>query len=488
MTISFNAIPASLRTPGVYIEFDSSKAVSGLPPAPNKVLLIGQRLATGTVEALVPTRIVAADQAAQAFGRGSMLAAMARAFKAADTWTECWAVALDDDAGGTAATQTITVTGPATAAGTIALMVGGRRVKIAVASGDAATAVATAIAAAINADADMVVTAAANLAVVTVTARHKGAAGSAIDIRHSYYQDERLPAGIALAIAAGVAGAGDPDIEDVWAAIGDGWYPTMVLGFAGAATMAAVETELASRWGPQRQIESMAYAAARGTQGALATLGAARNSAFATIIGANMSPTPPWEWAASYAGVVGFNAAIDPARPFQTLELPGVLPPEDADRFSRTERELLLRDGISTFTVSSDGKVLIERAITTYQTNAFGLEDVAWLDVNTPLTLAYLRLAVRSRIGLKYPRHKLANDGTAIRAGQAIVTPSILRAELIALFRELEEVGLVEDLDQFKADLVVERDATDANRVNALIPPNVVNQFRTFAGRVEFRL
>lgn len=486
--ISFNSIPAQLRVPGTYIEFDSSKAVSGLPPAPNKILLIGLRLAAGSVAAGVPTRIVAADQAVQAFGRGSMLAGMARALKAADSFTECWAVALDDNGAGVAASGTITITGAATAPGTLALMIAGQAVPVGVASGATAATIAAAVVAAIAALPDLPVTAAANAGVVTVTARHKGTAGNDIDLRHSYYQGEQLPAGIAVAIAAMAGGLTNPDVDAVFAAIGDTQYPTIALGFADPATLTKVETELASRWGPLRMIEGMAYAAARGGQGALAAIGAARNSAFVSIIGAKAALNPTWEWAASYAGVVGFNGAIDPARPFQTLELPGMLAPAQADRFTRAERELLLKDGISTFTVDAGGKVLIERAITTYQTNGFGLEDIAFLDVNTPLTLAYLRLAVRSRIGLKYPRHKLANDDANYGPGQAIVTPRVLRAELIALFRELEEAGLVEDLDQFVEDLQVERDAGDPSRVNALIPPNIVNQFRVFAGRVEFRL
>ncbi|RYY25242.1 MAG: phage tail protein [Sphingomonadales bacterium] len=488
MTISFGSIPASLRTPGNYLEFDSSKAVSGLPPAPNKVLLIGQRIAAGTVAELVPTRIVSADQAVQAFGRGSMLAGMARAFKKADAITECWAVALDDNAAGTAATKTITVSGPSTAAGTIALMVAGQSFAVPVASGASANTVATAIAAAITGGLDLPCTAAAASAVVTVTARNKGTAGNDIDVRHSYYQGEALPAGIGLAIADGVAGATNPDVASVFAAIGDAHYPTIAIGFGDAGTLTKVETELADRWGPLRMIEGVAYVGSRGSQGTLAALGAARNSAFVSIIGANKAPNPTWEWAASYAGIVGFNGSIDPARPFQTLELPGLLPPAQADRFGRAERELLLKDGISTFTVDAGGKVLLERPITTYQTNAQGLDDIAFLDVNTVLTLGYLRLAVRSRISLKYPRHKLADDGAVYGAGQAIVTPKLLRSELIALFRELEDAGLVENLDQFAADLIVQRSASDPSRVDALIPPNIVNQFRVFAGRVEFRL
>lgn len=132
--------------------------------------------------------------------------------------------------------------------------------------------------------------------------------------------------------------------------------------------------------------------------------------------------------------------------------------------------------------------MLIERAITTYRLNAFDLPDISYLDVNTLLTLAYLRFTVRARISQKFPRHKLASDDTAFGEGQAIVTPRIIRAELVALFALWEERGLVEGREQFKADLIVERDADDPNRVNALIPPDVVNQFRVFAGQVQFRL
>lgn len=488
MTISFNTIPIAIRTTGAFLEFDGSKAVSGLPAAPTKVLLIGQRLAAGAVAALVPTRIVVGDQAVKAFGRGSMLAGMAKAFKAADAITECWAIAVDDVGAGVAASGTITIGGAATAAGTIALMIAGQAVDVKVGVGDAPATIAAAVVAAIAAAADLPVTATAAAGVVTVAARQKGTAGNDVDLRANYYQGQSLPAGVTIAFTAMTGGTTNPDIATVFAAIGDVGYSTMAIGFADAPTLAKVEAEQASRWGPLRMLDGVVYAAARGTQGTLAALGAARNSAFVSIMGAKAGPNPTWEWAASYAGVVGFNAAIDPARPFQTLVLPGILAPAETDQFTRAERELLLKDGISTFTVAAGGTVMIERAITTYQTNAYGLDDIAFLDVNTPLTLSYLRYAVRARILAKYPRHKLAGDDARVSSGQAIVTPKTIRAEIIALFRELEEAGLVEDLDQFVADLIVERDATDAGRVNALIPPNIVNQFRVFAGRVEFRL
>jgi phage tail sheath gpL-like len=232
--ITFNLVPNDIRVPGSYVEFDASKALSGMPSVPLKILVIGQRLATGAVAALTPVRITNAAEAVAAFGRGSMLAMGIAALKAVNDKTECWAIGLADDGAAVAAAGTITVTGPATAAGTIALYIGGKRLTIGVASGDTANAIAAAIEAKIDADLDLPVTAAVAGAVVTVTARNKGTAGNDIDIRHSYYQGEGLPAGTGLAIVAMAAGATNPDVGTVWPVIGDERFDFVVLPFADA--------------------------------------------------------------------------------------------------------------------------------------------------------------------------------------------------------------------------------------------------------------
>jgi phage tail sheath gpL-like len=126
MTISFNSIPISIRTPGQYIEFDNSRALQGLPVVRHKILVIGQRLTTGAVAAGVPTRILSAAQAEAAFGRGAMLTATLAALKAANSYTECWAVALDDNGAGAAATGTVTLSGSPTEAGTLNVYIGGQ--------------------------------------------------------------------------------------------------------------------------------------------------------------------------------------------------------------------------------------------------------------------------------------------------------------------------------------------------------------------------
>ena len=490
MTISFNDVPANSRVPFLFVEFDASRAGSGEQAF--RSLLFGQRLSTGAVAAGVPTQIVTAADAASAFGAGSMLHHMAEAYRRTDPLGELWVVALDDDGGGAAEIQTITVGGTATAGGTLALYVNGRRVAVTVSTGDAATAVAAAIKTAMDAlGTKLSATAAVADAVVTVTARHKGLAPE-LDIRTNYRPDDRLPAGITATIAttggATVRGAGDPGIPSAIAAIGDEQYNVIATPYTGPDDIAALESELASRWGPFHQNDGAAFGAYRGLAGTVAqgtTYGNARNSPHSTIMDCGKTPTPQYEWAAAVAGAVAAKGSIDPARPFQTIVLPGILPPEVKDRRTFAEQDVLLSDGISTYDVDQAGVVSIQRLITTSQT-INGVPNAAYLDVNTPMTLSFLRANFRNRIRRKFPRHKLANDGTRIGPGQAVITPGIGRAEAIAWGREMEERGLIEDFDQFENDLICERNADDPNRLDWLMSPNLINQFRAGAAQIAF--
>ncbi|EOF5747848.1 phage tail sheath C-terminal domain-containing protein, partial [Salmonella enterica] len=53
---------------------------------------------------------------------------------------------------------------------------------------------------------------------------------------------------------------------------------------------------------------------------------------------------------------------------------------------------------------------------------------------------------------------------------------------------EWVDQGLVENLDTFKKNLLVERNASDRNRLDVLCTPDLVNQFRFFAAQLRFIL
>lgn len=490
MTVSFDTIPgpASLRKPGAYSEIDNSQAVQGPQSVTYRRLLLGQKLAAGSAAVNTLVRVTSAPQADALFGKGSMLSGMVRAALAIDSYTELQVLPLADNPAGAAASATILVSGPATASGTIQLMVAGRSVSVGVTSGDEATAIATAIVEAVSAADDMPVTASSSTATVTLTSRHKGEAGNALDVRANYYAGQALPAGVGLTVSDFAGGSGNPDLGNALASLGDEWLHTWAVPYSDAASLAKVKTELASRFAWDREIEAHAFSAARGSQGSLGALGDSHNSQHLTIVMANAEPMPAYEKAAETMAIAAYYAAIDPARPLQNLAYSWCLAPAAADRFTNQERNLLLFDGIATTKVSADGLMQVERLITTYSTNAAGASDISYLDSETLFTLMFIRHDWRDYVLRKYPRHKLADNGTRYGAGQAVVTPNVMKAEAVAKFREWEDLGLVENIDDFKANLVAERNASDPSRLDLLLPPDLVNQLRIVANKIQFRL
>lgn len=487
--ITFNTIPIDIRTGGQFLEIDNSKALGGaLIAQPRRMLFIGNKLAAGTLAANTLTRINNPAEAAALFGRGSVLHEMLRGARQANKETDMWAIALDDLVAGVQATQTLTLTGPATGAGTLALRINGELINVGVTSGDTATMIAANVVLAVNAFLDAPVTAASALGVVTFTARHKGVFGNDIDVRVNYQRDEFLPTGLTAVVAAGVVGTGNPDVATALAAIASESYYSIVLPYTDITNLDKLRVELADRFGGMDMRTGHVFAGRAGTHGQLTTFGSGRNNVHETIFGVKRPPQGAYNWAARMAAVVEFNGAIDPARPFKTLEVPGLLAPQEADRFTRPERELLLRDGISTFEATQDGSVLIEQVITSYQTNPQGIDDVSYLMLNTKWTVDYMRYAFRVDVALAFPRHKLADDGTNFDEGQPMATPLLIKSVLIATARKLEKVGLLENFETFKKKVIVVRSISDRNRVNSIIPPDCVNQFNVFAAAVQFIL
>lgn len=485
MGISHNDIPNNIRTPLTFIEFDNSGAVSGTPAPLHKVLIIGLGNEKGTANVGEITRIQSPAAAMAAFGYGSMGDFMSEAYFNNNAEGNAYALVLEPV--GTAAKGAIEVIGTPTFGGTVYLYISGIRVQVMVPQGSDVGKMNSLIVAAIN-KAKLPVTALAVENKVELTANWLGETGNQISVLTNYYMGEESPAGIELKITAMANGTGSPDISDAIIALGQEWYQHIVMPFTDTANLNAMRDELVRRWGPMAQIDGMAYIAINGTFGELSAFGLDRNDHVFSCMGMNGSPTPAYIISAAYGGAASKYIAIDPARPLQTIVLKGVIAPKVDDRFERNERNLLLYDGISTTTVNDGNEVQIERAITMYRTNSFGLPDPSYLDIMTPHTLSYWRYAVRTRITQKYPRHKLADDNANISPGQAVVKPKTIRAELIALYGELEWMGLFEDTGGFKESLIVERNQNDRNRIDVLSKPNLVNQFMVYAETAQFIL
>ena len=489
MAISFIQVPFGVKVPGNFVEFSTQNAIQGPSIQEYKGLLIGQKLATGTKAAGQQDLVTSGAQAKQFYGAGSHLATMAEAFiKANGGLNELTCIALDDGAA-VKATGSYEITAPPTADGTLSLMLAGRRYRVAVLDADTEADVIAKLVTEIGLDADRLVDVVINATpeIMDITARNGGAVGNELDIRENFFIGEELPAGITSTITAMSGGSGDPVITPAIVAMGEKQFHVIGMAVNDAANLGLMQTEMQDRWGPIRQNDGHVFYSKNESFSSHSSFLDTRNNEQETVQNVK-GPTPGFVWAANMAAVVATNGQIDPARPFQTLALTQVLAPLESELFTFGERDLLLKAGSSTYFVDGSGIVRIERTRTTRIENEFGALDEALADLNPKLTLSFIRFDYRTMLSLKFPRHKLANDGTRFGPGQAIVTPKGLKAEAVARFRLWEELGLVEGGDQFKRDLIVERNASDVNRADHLLPPDLVNQLRVNGVQIGFLL
>jgi phage tail sheath gpL-like len=501
MAVSFNTIPANVRVPLFYAEVDNSMANTATTSY--KSLLIGQKLSTGTAAADVPVFVSSVAKAKTLFGRGSELALAVEAYKAVDASGELWVIPASVT--GANASCSVTVAGLALASGAVSLYIGGKRVQVSVAQGATASTVATDLAAAINADSDLPVSAevvapedeeesTSTSVDVTVTAKDAGVYGNDILLQSNYLgtlNGEENVSGLTVTPGIMTGGTGSIDYTAALATVSAEAYQFIGIADADTTALDAVKVDMndtSGRWSYARMQFGHVFTAKRGEAETLMTFGNSRNDQHASVFGVEPNnPNPVWVIGASALARASVFYRNDPARPLQTGVLVGLTVPNVADRFNFNDRQALLSNGIATLTVGGSN-VMIERAITTYQRNSFGDADNSYLDSATLYTIAYIIGALKTAITSKYARHKLANDGTRYGPGQAIVTPKVIKSELIAQYGKLEALGLVENAELFAKYLIVERNANDVNRIDVLLPPDIVNQLRIFAMQVQFRL
>jgi phage tail sheath gpL-like len=488
-----STIPTTVLVPGMYVSVDSSRAFQGPATMKYKALLIGQRLASGSVSS---TRIdkLYDGLAATLYGKMSMLDLMARKWFLNNRTTEVYAISIADS-GTTKATWTLTFTGPSSAAGTIQIYVDGIKISVDIAASTSAANIGIAVNAAFTAD-HPVTSAQDGAGVVTLTARNAGSVMDTMDVRINYNSGETLPTGVGCTIATGVTGATDPDIATIITAMGDNQFNVIANAFFDATNMGKLETELASRYSYDREIQGFAISAHKPARSIITRADAASGATtYGNLRNSPHNCTPEGysflesaaEISAAIAAIVAREAEADEVYPFTGLTAEGIHGPAPTDQLTWAQNNTILSDGMSTLKTDADGTVRIQKLVTNYQTNAASVPDLAYNMANTPLQIMYLRYSWLVWMS-KYSRAKLMDDDSRVAAGQLILTPKTGKNEAIAWARQMESLGKLENIDQFKADLVVTRSASDPTRMDFLLPPDLVNQFIVGATQLQFLL
>lgn len=509
MTIVFNNIPRKIGVPGAYFEFDGRFARTGLNGRTVRVLMFGFMDETsGTANMNVPYLVNSQRQADTLFGQGSMLASMFGCASSENQFDEIHLIAVEQV--GVEAEFTATFTGAPTDSGYATLYVGTDRYQVPVLTTDTITTIADALVAEIADNPDATYTATAAAGVLTIKMNFKGEIGNDLQVS-TFYEDEALPEGLDCVIANSVAGVGVPDVSDAIVTIQNLDYTDVAFPFTDDANMDLIEAEADSRWLPLPAAGSLGsgekdfhiYSAFRGTESEIATWHEDRNNQHVTVMALEPKTTvtgteymgsrsPVWLVSAAYAGMVAYYSGQDPNGNLQNIQflcLQGAPKPSRFPFYVRNR--LILNHGMATYKYSIDGMgddLLLERATTCCRFTLTGQRTDAEMDTETQKLNSFLRYDLRTFLLTIYPRHKLADDGPRVSRNSNVTTPNRIRAQIFTRAQLWADNGYIENLDDFKAFLAVERSTFDCNTVNILVRPDHVNQLRVFAGQFLYKV
>jgi len=493
MPIPFDTIPNDIQLPLFWVE---TRPAQEPIQNPLRLLLIGAKRG-GNGEYNKPYAL-SQRNVTTLFGTGSMLWAMFQKARRQSPLLEIWGMAPEPGIGAIAATGRVRVkAAPSTSLhGSLIFYIAGQVVAVSVKSTDTQAGLATKIAAQINHKSNLPVIAAVDSSdntAVNITAKWSGSSGSHILITADKYGADN-PLYSSLISANAMAGSsGEHQFAPALSAIGEDQFDIIACGLAGStAKFDALDdyyNHTDGTWSPYKQTFGHAVIGSYAQYSDLITTGDARNGPHMSIIPVWRWLSPTWEVVAAVGAQIAQHLSSPPemSRPLQTLPLLGIEPPRiPSDWFTKAEREALLESGVSTLRINpGDRSVSIERIVTCYKTNEWGDPDVSWKSVETLLQNMYYIRSARAEITGTYPRAALTDEDTGI---PDFASPGQVKDTLVHHYIFLEDQGLVEESDIFAENLIVERNALNANRLDVLARPDFVNQLNIFAMLVETHL
>jgi phage tail sheath gpL-like len=468
--IQFANIPDGIRTPGVYVEFNTTLANQSLPGNTQTTLIVAQSTAAGSVPPLTLTEVFSDTQAAAYFGFGSQVHRMVKAALTANPQCSLSAIAVADAALSVAAVWTVTFAGAPTTTGSFTLGLNADVIQVNPTPTDTPATIAAEFAQQIAALPALPFTATAVAGVLTLTAVNAGTVANAFQVVGG-----GAVAGVTMTVAVKTAGASDPNIT---AALNDvflGGFDQIVIPYLDATNLTALKNFLVNVGGYAEKRWALGYVASNGSLSAAQTLSGSINYGWINNSWCRGSSTPVMEIAAAYAATIA--ATTDPALPFDFVPVMGIAVPPVAQQMSRAEEESALNNGVTPLRVGPGQQVQIVRAVTTYTLNAAGVPDVSFLDITTPRTMKYVAKAFIQNRATHYSRAKIT--------GRLLTD---IRSTGIVLLKQLESLEILQNVTENLPMYIVEQDLQDVNRVNERIPTAVVPGLHILAERFDLLL
>lgn len=462
--IPFNNVPSTIRKPGNYSEFNFSAAIRNLPANNPKIAILAQKTASGSATADKPIKILSQEDGVLYGGQGSIADLTISSLLKVNPNLSVDLVPIDD-AGGSPSVGTITVANVPTSTGTLRIWIGNVLVEVTVTSGDAVNDIAAAIDTAIQAKEHLMpVTSGVSTAVVTLTARNDGLLGNNIAI--SYEAINILTT--TFVVVQPVSGATDPSITNALAAIFPKKYDYILCTLNDATNLGLLKAHLVSVSSALEKRRGMGIYGWNQAQATVETLAGTTMNYERLSVGSvtydkttSQGHSLDYEIAGAYCAA---NASVnDPALPRNGVVLTGIAPPSIDNRYSRSEQESMLYNGVTPLDVNFNEEVNIVRAITNYTTSSAGYPDPARLDITTILSMDFGAFAIEFRQAETFQQAKKTKK-----------SKDKVETQILDVMRQLEDLEIWHNIDEYGPQVMVEDDLQDFARVNTSIPTPVV--------------
>ncbi len=487
--VPLTGLAANDPVPGAYLEIVFAAGPAPIGGGTYAALLVGNKAASGT--ATENTTIYGPDtattlnstvEANTLFGERSELARMYRAFLMINNSTPVYAIAVAESAGA-AATGAITLATTATSAGALRVWVGDKFTDVAITSGDTPTVIAAAACVTINAQSTWPATATATEGVITLTAANKGPRGN-----WRVFSAEIIGSGVGTTVTPAVVTyfTGGTTADSSTAALGkilsERFY--YIVSAANDATqLGALVTQVGLQAAPITGIRQRVFAGSVDTIGNTITITTGVNSARAELIWQEKSDLPPCELAAVYAADVSlFEAGLPPRMNFsgfgndaQTSAYWVIKKPRCGTSPTRTTISSALKNGITPIANSRSGTYMVKR-ITTRSLNG-SISDYRIRDAHKVTVCDRFGDDLLAKLQLQFQGKLIADDPKpgAKAPPPNVTTPTVMRACVVALIRNYEDIAMVQRGDEIVAGTIVDRDPANANRMNIRIPLQTVD-------------
>jgi len=485
--------------PGEYVEVAFAQGDSSQGSGTYSAVLIGNMLSTGAASVSTvygPATSVPMTSEADAitlFGAGSELHRMVRRFLEINQTTPLNCIAVAEGSGATAGTGTITISGPATSAGTLRVFLHRREfVDVGFVSGDSATTIGAAVAVAINGRTHWPYTAANASGTITLTSKQKGLRTGLI--RYSAQVKPFSGTGVTVTpttSTAFTAGSVTDSLATALTVLATDRYYYVVPAAEDSTQLAALKTWIDTQAAAVTGLRQRWVAGSSDTIANTITIVDAVNQARGEIAWLYQSDVPPCEMAAAAAAVyslreqglstgLNFNFYGDGSGEVWTIPSPmtGAGP-------TRSQLVAALNAGVTPIGVRSSGNTYIVKRITSRYKNG-AVVDYRIRDAHKVTVCDRYGDDLIAKAAAQFRGKKIGDvPVTDAPIDPNVVTIVPVKAAVNQLTSDYGANGLVDPakVAEIQAQTLVQRDSP--TRISAKIPLQPIDILDQLAFRVD---